>query len=53
MYVNKYQLRKILTELIELEMIETSGKTSDVKYIIHKRGFLAKNAKFAKNIFNS
>lgn len=36
MYVNKYQLRKILTELIELELIETTGKTSDVKYIIHK-----------------
>lgn len=36
MYVNKYQLRKILTELTELELIETSGKTSDLKYIIHK-----------------
>lgn len=36
LYVNKYQLKKILTELIELELIETTGRTSDVKYIIHK-----------------
>ena len=35
-FVNKYQLRKILAELQELEFIETTGKTSDVKYIIHK-----------------
>ena len=35
-FVNKYQLRKILTQLQELEIIETSGKTSDLKYIIHK-----------------
>lgn len=36
MYVNKYQLRRILIELADLEMIETTGKTSDLKYIIHK-----------------
>ncbi|REC40764.1 RNA-binding domain-containing protein [Chryseobacterium sp. 5_R23647] len=36
LYVNKYQLRKILAELTELELIETTGKTSDVKYIIHR-----------------
>lgn len=36
LYVNKYQLRKILAELTELELIESTGKTSDVKYIIHK-----------------
>jgi ATP-dependent DNA helicase RecG len=35
-FVNQYQLRKILTELQELEFIETTGKTSGVKYIIHK-----------------
>jgi len=36
MYVNKYQLKRILIELTELELIEVTGKTSDVKYIIHK-----------------
>ena len=35
-FVNQYQLRKILTELQELEFVETSGKTSGLKYIIHK-----------------
>jgi predicted HTH transcriptional regulator len=35
-YVNQYQLRKILAELQEIEFIETTGKTSGVKYIIHK-----------------
>lgn len=35
-FVNTYQLRLILKELQELEFIETSGKTSGVKYIIHK-----------------
>jgi len=35
-FVNKYQLRKILAELQELELIETTGKTSDLKYLIHK-----------------
>ena len=35
-FVNKYQLRKILNELQELELIESTGKTSDVKYLIHK-----------------
>lgn len=36
LYVNTYQLRKILAELMELDLVETSGRTSDVKYIIHK-----------------
>lgn len=36
-YVNTYQLRKILKELEELEFIETTGRTSGVKYIIHKK----------------
>lgn len=35
-FVNTYQLRKILEELQELELIETTGKTSGMKYIIHK-----------------
>ncbi len=35
-FVNKWQLRKILSELQELELIETTGRTSGVKYIIHK-----------------
>ncbi|MCC6816005.1 MAG: putative DNA binding domain-containing protein [Saprospiraceae bacterium] len=35
-FVNKYQLKRILTELLDLELIETTGRTSDLKYIIHK-----------------
>lgn len=35
-FVNSYQLRKILGELLEIEFIETTGRTSGVKYIIHK-----------------
>ena len=35
-FINEYQLRKILTELQEIEFIETSGRTSGVKYIIHR-----------------
>lgn len=35
-FVNHYQLRKILSELLEIEFIETTGRTSGVKYIIHK-----------------
>ena len=34
--INHYQLRKTLSELQEIEFIETTGKTSGVKYIIHK-----------------
>jgi len=36
LFVNPYQLRKILTDLQEIEFIETTGRTSGVKYIIHK-----------------
>ncbi len=36
LYINKYQLRRILNDLQELELIETTGRTSDLKYIIHK-----------------
>ncbi len=35
-FVNNYQLRKILAELQEIEFIEATGRTSGVKYIIHK-----------------
>lgn len=35
-FVNTYQLRKILSELQELEFIETTGRTSGLKYIIHR-----------------
>lgn len=35
-FINIYQLRKILAELQELEFIETTGRTSGVKYIIHR-----------------
>jgi predicted HTH transcriptional regulator len=35
-FVNHYQLRKILAELQEIEFIEPTGRTSGVKYIIHK-----------------
>lgn len=35
-FINTYQLRRILEELQELELIETTGKTSGMKYIIHK-----------------
>lgn len=35
-FVNHYQLRKILQELQEIELIETTGRTSGLKYIIHK-----------------
>lgn len=35
-FVNNYQLRKILNELQEVEFIETTGRTSGLKYIIHR-----------------
>ncbi len=35
-FVNHYQLRKILAELQEIEFIEATGRTSGVKYIIHR-----------------
>lgn len=35
-FINTYQLKKILVELLELEFIETTGRTSGVKYIIHR-----------------
>ncbi len=35
-FISIYQLRKILTELQDLEFIETTGRTSGLKYIIHR-----------------
>lgn len=35
-FINTYQLRKILTELQDLDFIETTGRTSGLKYIIHR-----------------
>lgn len=35
-FINEYQLKRILEELQELEFIETTGKTSGLKYLIHK-----------------
>jgi len=35
-FINPYQLRMILSDLQEIEFIETTGRTSGVKYIIHK-----------------
>lgn len=35
-YLNKGQLRYILKDLEEIEFVETIGKTSDTRYIIHK-----------------
>lgn len=35
-FVNNYQLRKILIELQEIEFIEPTGRTSGLKYIIHR-----------------
>lgn len=35
-FINEYQARRVLDILIELEFIETTGKTSDLRYLIHK-----------------
>jgi predicted HTH transcriptional regulator len=35
-FVNHYQLREILADLQEIEFIEITGRTSGVKYIIHR-----------------
>lgn len=35
-FINRYQLRKLLVELQDLEFIEATGKTSGIKYIIHR-----------------
>ena len=35
-FISKGQLRKVLEELQELKFIETTGRTSGLKYILHK-----------------
>lgn len=35
-FISKGQLRKVLDDLQELEFIETTGRTSRLKYILHK-----------------
>jgi ATP-dependent DNA helicase RecG len=35
-FINEHQLKRILDELLDLEFIETTGKTSGIKYLIHK-----------------
>lgn len=35
-YISKGQLRKVLDDLLEIDFIETTGKTSGLKYILHK-----------------
>ena len=46
-FVNRWQLRKILNELQELEFIETTGRTSGVKYIIHKSKLITTDDKIS------
>jgi len=36
-HISKPQLKNILKELQEIEFIETTGRTKDLKYIIHKK----------------
>ena len=45
-YISKGQLRRVLSELHDLEFIETTGKTSGLKYILHK----TKNSSTAEKI---
>lgn len=35
-YINKGTLKRVLNALIELDFIETTGKTSGLKYMLHK-----------------
>ncbi|MEI6697121.1 MAG: RNA-binding domain-containing protein [Bacteroidota bacterium] len=35
-FINTYQLRLILSELLDIEFIETTGRTSGLKYILHR-----------------
>ena len=46
-YINPYQLRRILTDLQEIEFIETTGRTSGVKYIIHKTKLVSTDDKIS------
>lgn len=46
-FVNHYQLRKILQELQEIEFIEATGRTSGVKYIIHRSKLISDEDKIS------
>ena len=46
-FTNTYQLRKILSELQDIEFIETSGRTSGLKYIIHRSKLETTNDKIS------
>ena len=35
-FISRGQLRKVLIDLQDLEFIETTGRTSGLKYILHK-----------------
>lgn len=35
-YISKGQLRKVIDDLLEIDFIETTGRTSGLKYILHK-----------------
>ena len=35
-FISKGQLRKVLDDLLEIDFIETTGRTSGLKYILHK-----------------
>ncbi|MBP6197890.1 MAG: putative DNA binding domain-containing protein [Fermentimonas sp.] len=35
-FISKGQLRRVISELHDLEFVETTGKTSGLKYILHK-----------------
>ena len=35
-FISKGQLRKVLDDLQEMEFVETTGKTSGLKYILHR-----------------
>jgi predicted HTH transcriptional regulator len=46
-FINAYQLRIILKELEELEFIETTGRTSGLKYIIHRSKLITTDDKIS------
>jgi ATP-dependent DNA helicase RecG len=46
-FTNTYQLRKILSELQDIEFIETFGRTSGLKYIIHRSKLETTNDKIS------
>ena len=46
-FINPFLLRKILEDLQEIEFIETTGRTSGVKYIIHKSKLVSTDDKIS------